>query len=156
MSETSINLLLQDLKNSDEKVRDQATEELWRIWFTQKGVKGFQALQRVQDLLQAGETSPAEAILTDLIEAMPDFAEALNRRAVLYFLIGDHQKAIADCQAVIHLNPIHFGALHGLGLCYAAIGEYHKAIQAFREALKIQPFAIQNQRLILECTAKLS
>ncbi len=156
MSETSINLLLQDLKNSDEKVRDQATEELWRIWFTQKGVKGFQALQRVQDLLQSGETTPAETILTDLIEAMPDFAEALNRRAVLYFLIGDHRKAIADCQAVIHLNPIHFGALHGLGLCYAAIGEYHKAIQAFREALKIQPFAIQNQRLILECTAKLS
>ncbi|PSB17822.1 tetratricopeptide repeat protein [Phormidesmis priestleyi ULC007] len=156
MNETSINLLLQDLKNSDEAVRDQATEELWRIWFTQKGVAGFQMLQRVQGLLQAGETTPAETILTDLIEAMPDFAEALNRRAVLYFLIGDYQKAIADCQAVIRLNPIHFGAHHGLGLCYAAIGDHHKAIQAFREALKIQPFAIQNQRLILECTAKLS
>lgn len=156
MNEASINLLLQDLKNSDEKVRDQATEELWRVWFTQKGVKGFETLQRVQGLLQAGETTPAEMILTDLIEGMPDFAEALNRRAILYFMIGDYQKAIVDCQAVIHLNPVHFGALHGLGMCQAAIGEYHKAIQAFREALKIQPFAIQNQRLILECTAKLS
>ncbi len=156
MNETSINLLLQDLKNTDEAVRDQATEDLWRIWFTQKGAAGFRTLQRVQELLQAGETTSAEAILTNLIEVMPDFAEALNRRAVLYFLIGDYQKAIADCQTVIRLNPIHFGALHGLGLSYAAIGDNHQAIQAFREALKIQPFAIQNQRLILECTAKLS
>jgi len=156
MNEASINLLLQDLKNSDEKVRDQATEELWHVWFTQKGVTGFQKLQRVQKLLQAGDITPAEAILTELIDTMPDFAEAWNRRAILYFMIGDYQKAIVDCQAVIRLNPVHFGALHGLGMCQAAIGEYHKAIQAFREALKIQPFAIQNQRLILECTAKLS
>lgn len=156
MSEASMNSLLQDLKNPDEDVRDQATEELWRIWFTQKGTSGFQALERAQKLMDSGKITQAEAALTDLIEAMPDFAEAINRRAVLYFVTGDHHKAIADCQAVIRLAPIHFGALHGLGLCYAALGDYHKAIQAFREALKIQPFAIQNQRLILECTAKLS
>ncbi|MCY7276400.1 MAG: tetratricopeptide repeat protein [Phormidesmis sp. CAN_BIN44] len=156
MNKASMNSLLQDLKNADEEVRDQATEELWRIWFNQKGTSGFQALERAQRLLESGEITQTEAVLTDLIEAMPDFSEAINRRAVLYFLTGDYQKAIADCQAVICLTPIHFGALHGLGLCYAALGDYQKAIQAFREALKIQPFAIQNQRLILECTAKLS
>ncbi len=156
MHKASINSLLQDLKNADEQVRDQATEELWHIWFNQKGTSGFQALERAQRLLESGEITQSEAALTDLIEAMPDFSEAINRRAVLYFLTGDYQKAIADCQDVIRLTPIHFGALHGLGLCYAASGNYQKAIQAFREALKIQPFAIQNQRLILECTAKLS
>ncbi len=156
MSEASINSLLQNLKNPNKEVRDQATDELWRIWFSQKGTSGFQALERAQKMLESGEISQAEAALTELIEAMPDFAEAFNRRAVLYFVTGDYQNAIADCQTVIHLTPIHFGALHGLGLSYAALGDYHKAIRAFREALKIQPFAIQNQRLILECTAKLS
>ena len=36
MSESSINSLLENLKNLDENVRQQATEELWRIWFYQK------------------------------------------------------------------------------------------------------------------------
>lgn len=57
---------------------------------------------------------------------------------------------------VIELNPIHFGAIHGLGLCHAALGDYSAAIAAFRRALEIQPYALENQRLILECTARLS
>jgi Flp pilus assembly protein TadD len=56
---------------------------------------------------------------------------------------------------VLKLNPVHFGALHGLGLCHAALGNYSAAIRAFRSALEIQPHAIENQRLILECTARL-
>jgi tetratricopeptide (TPR) repeat protein len=75
---------------------------------------------------------------------------------VLYFVQQQYRKAITDCQSTIELNPIHFGAWHGLGLAYAALGEYRDAIHAFRRALEIQPYAIENQRLILECTAKLS
>jgi len=48
------------------------------------------------------------------------------------------------------------GALHGLGLCWAALGEYSAAIQAFRRAQAIQPYALANQKLILECTALMS
>jgi hypothetical protein len=36
------------------------------------------------------------------------------------------------------------------------MGDYREAIRAFRRALEIQPYAIENQKLILECTAKLS
>ncbi|MCX7596572.1 MAG: tetratricopeptide repeat protein, partial [Fischerella sp.] len=48
------------------------------------------------------------------------------------------------------------GALHGMGLSYAALGEYTKAIAAFRRALQIQPYSLLNQKLILECTFRLS
>lgn len=156
MSEPSINQLLEDLKDPDETIRDRATSELWRIWFHQKGMMGFELLRRAQILLEAGEVSQAETVLTELISDIPDFAEAWNRRAVLYYTIGEYKKAIEDCKLVIKLNPIHFGALHGLGLSYAALGEYRTAIQAFRQALSIQPYALINQRLILECTARLS
>lgn len=156
MSEPSINQLLEDLKHPDETIRDRATSELWRIWFHQKGMMGFELLRRAQILLEAGEVSQAETVLTELISDIPDFAEAWNRRAVLYYTIGEYKKAIEDCKLVIKLNPIHFGALHGLGLSYAALGEYRTAIQAFRQALSIQPYALINQRLILECTARLS
>jgi tetratricopeptide (TPR) repeat protein len=43
-----------------------------------------------------------------------------------------------------------------MGLSYAAIGEYEKAIKALRRALDIQPFSLVNQKLILECTMRLS
>ncbi|MBD2185464.1 MULTISPECIES: tetratricopeptide repeat protein [Oscillatoriophycideae] len=156
MNESSINKLLEDLKKPDEEVRDRATSELWRIWFHQKGAIGFELLRRAQILIEAGEFSQAENELTQVISDLPDFAEAWNRRAVLYYTMGEYKKAIEDCEIAIKLNPVHFGALHGLGLCYAGLGEYRTAIQAFREALSIQPYALINQRLILECTARLS
>jgi tetratricopeptide (TPR) repeat protein len=156
MKDSSIARLLEDLKNPDETVRQEATAELWRIWFYQKGVLGFELLQRSQMFLNAGAITDAETMLNQVIADMPDFAEAWNRRAVLYYILKQYRRAIADCQMAIQLNPFHFGALHGLGLCYTALGDYRDAIKAFRKALEIQPYAVENQRLILECTAKLS
>ncbi len=151
-----IKILLDALKDPDEEVRADATQALWQIWFSQKGAVGLHTLQRAQVLLESGQALEAESVLSELLEHQPDFAEAWNRRAVLYFVQQQYRRAIADCEKVLELNPIHFGALHGLGLCYAAIGDYRDAIAAFRQALEIQPYAIENQRLILECTAKLS
>lgn len=155
MDDSMINSLLDDLKNPDERVREEATQELWRIWFSQKGARGLELLSQSQSLLEVRQFESAEELLTGIINDLPDFAEAWNRRAVLYYLTGDYDKAIADCQHVIALNPSHFGALHGLGLCYAAQGQYPEAIRAFRDALEIQPHSLINQKLILECTAKL-
>ncbi|MEK0180787.1 MAG: tetratricopeptide repeat protein [Oscillatoriales cyanobacterium] len=156
MDELSVNALLEDLKNSDERVRDRATTELWRCWFHQKGEYGMQILRRSQVSLDGGDVRHALDLLTKLISQEPDFAEAWNRRAVLHYTQGNYKKSLQDCSMVLKLNPIHFGALHGLGLCYAALGEYINAIQAFRRALEIQPFALVNQKLILECTARLN
>ncbi len=156
MDELSIKALLEDLKKSDESVRDRATTELWRTWFNQKGEYGMQILRRSQVSLDAGDVRHALDLLTKLISEAPDFAEAWNRRAVLHYTQGNYKRSIQDCETVLKLNPVHFGALHGLGLCYAALGEYRSAIGAFRRALEIQPFALVNQKLILECTARLN
>jgi tetratricopeptide (TPR) repeat protein len=156
MDSLSITSLLEDLKNPDALVREQATKKLWRIWFQQKGVYGLEKIDQSQKLLDAGEIAEAEAMLTQLIQEQPDFAEAWNRRAFLYYSMGEYQKSLADCQMVIQINPVHFGALHGIGLCYAALGKYAKAIKAFKRALEIQPYSLVNQKLILECTFRLS
>ncbi|MCF4966974.1 tetratricopeptide repeat protein [Nostoc sp. CMAA1605] len=156
MDSLSISSLLEDLKNPDALVRDQATKKLWRIWFQQKGVYGLEKIDQSQKLLDAGEITQAETTLTELIKEQPDFAEAWNRRAFLYYSIGDYRKSLADCQMVIQINSVHFGALHGMGLCYAALGQYSKAIKSFKRALEIQPYSLVNQKLILECTLRLS
>ncbi len=155
MGKKSVEQALADLKCDDSELRDRATQALWEHWFWQKGAAGLEQLQRSQDLLQAGEDGAAEALLTRLIKDLPDFAEAWNRRAVLYYSQQKYTQAIADCEAVLRLVPYHFGALHGLGLCHAARGNYHEAIQAFNRALEVQPHALVNQRLKLECLALL-
>ncbi len=155
MDQHRVERLLADLKQPDEAVRDRASSLLWQLWFHQKGVYGAQQLMQAQSLLETGHSEQAEALLTSIVQAQPDFAEAWNRRAVLHYTQAKHWTAIADCQQVIKLIPYHFGALHGLGLCHCAVGNYTAAIQAFRQALAVQPYALVNQRMILECTAKL-
>lgn len=156
MTQPSIDSLLEDLKNPDENIRNQATKELWRIWFHQKGRYGIELIERSQIMFEQGDMTQAEALLTELIKDQPDFAEAWNRRAVLYYTLGEYEKSKDDCEQVIKLNPVHFGALYGLGLCHAALGHYRAAIQAFQKALEIQPYALVIQKLILECTTRLS
>jgi tetratricopeptide (TPR) repeat protein len=155
MDADQVQPLLADLKGSDVALRDRASAALWHLWFHQKGVYGAQQLIQAQTLLQANQIAQAESLLSDIIQAQPDFAEAWNRRAVLRYTQSNYWRAIADCQKVIQLVPYHFGALHGLGLCHSALGNYTAAIQAFRQALAVQPYALINQRMILECTAKL-
>lgn len=156
MDKSLIGKLLEDLKNPDELIRKRSTEELWQIWFTEKGSAGLQGIKSSENCLKNGEFTQAEAVLNQLIEDLPDFAEAWNRRAVLYYTLGKYRQAGKDCEMVVKINPFHFGAWHGLGLCYAALVEYRAAILAFQKALEIQPYSLENQRLILECTARLS
>jgi tetratricopeptide (TPR) repeat protein len=156
MDSLFINSLLEDLKNPDEAVRDQATRKIWRIWFQQKGVRGLEVIERSQKLIDSGKITEAEAVLTELINNQPDFAEAWNRRAFLYYTNCEYRKSLADCKMVVKINPIHFGALHGMGLCFAAMGDYVEALRAFHRALEIQPYSQVNQKLILECTLRLN
>jgi tetratricopeptide (TPR) repeat protein len=148
--------LLEDLHHPDETLRDRATDQLWQAWFGQKGETGFKLLKRAQFLYEVGETHQAENLLNETILTYPDFAEAWNRRAIFYYIQQDYDRSKTDCQQVVRLVPYHFGAWHGLGLCDAALGHYLEAIQSFRQALTLQPHALINQKLILECTAKLS
>jgi tetratricopeptide (TPR) repeat protein len=156
MNQTLIDKLLLDLKSTNPDLRDRATKQLWSIWFWQKGKIPLEQIEASEQFLAEGNVAAAGSILDNLIDALPDFAEAWNRRAVLGFVDRNYDRAIADCEIALELNPVHFGALHGLGLCHAALGNYPAAINAFRSALEIQPYAIENQRLILECTMRLN
>jgi tetratricopeptide (TPR) repeat protein len=156
MNQNLIDKLLIDLKSNDENIRERATSQLWRIWFWEKGKIPLEQIEESERLLAEGDLDAAGAILDELVTDLPDFAEAWNRRAVWGFISQKYDRAIADCEEVLKLNPVHFGALHGLGLCHAALGNYSAAIGAFRLALEIQPHAVENQRLLLECTARLS
>ena len=74
-----------------------------------------------------------------MITKAPDFAEAWNKRATLYYQLGEYRKSLADCEEVIKRNPVHFGALAGFGLIYVELGDLDKALEFFERAVSVNP-----------------
>ena len=90
--------------------------------------------------MNAGRLREAERLFTSVIEADPDFAEAWNKRATLYFLMGAYDLSKRDIAQTITREPQHFGALSGLGLVETHIGNYDAALKAYEQAAAIHPF----------------
>ena len=74
-----------------------------------------------------------------LIELAPNLAEAWNKRATLYYLMGNYKASVADVKKTLALEPRHFGAIVGMGLIYESLGDQKAALQAFRRGLKVNP-----------------
>jgi tetratricopeptide (TPR) repeat protein len=89
--------------------------------------------------MNAGALDAGIATFTRVIELVPGFAEGWNKRATLYFLAGDFERSLRDCDEVLKRNPDHFGVLAGYGQIYAQLGEYEKALDYFRRALALNP-----------------
>jgi len=91
------------------------------------------------DEMASGDVEQAIATFTSIIERKPAFAEAWNKRATLYFMIGDFRRSLADCDEVMKRNPAHFGALAGYGQIYLRLDQPERALDYFRRALRINP-----------------
>lgn len=87
---------------------------------------------------------------SQIIQKRPDFAEAWNKRATLYYLIAEYEKSLADCEKVIRRNPDHFGALSGFGMIYLRLGHPEQALQYFQRALDVNPNLIQVRAAVEE------
>lgn len=85
-------------------------------------------------------------------ERAPGFAEAWNKCATVRYMLAcvsqprasaeaeeAFRAAVRDCHRVLELNPRHFGALSGLGLCHVALRERDEALDAFRRAIAVHP-----------------
>jgi tetratricopeptide (TPR) repeat protein len=143
-------LLVEALRDPDGGVRTLAEQSLWQIW-GRSGDAEVDALFQ-QGLDQMNRRSFGEAIETfsQIIQKRPDFAEGWNKRATLYFLIGDYEKSLADCEEVIRRNPTHFGALSGFGLNYLQLRQPEQALRYFERALAVNPNLNQIQAAVEE------
>ena len=131
--------LVQALRDRDEVVRGLAESALWQVW-SRSGDAEVDALFAL-GVDQMSQRAPRAAIetFTRIIEKKPDFAEGWNKRATIYYLIGEYEKSLKDCDEVMTRNPSHFGALAGYGQIYLQLGKPERALEYFQRALDVNP-----------------
>ena len=109
---------------------DEAGEDLFTLWFNEKGPTAANTLRKAEALTNEGPEhwEEAEDLLKELIdEHGVYFAEPLNRLATLYYMQGKLEKAETLCKMVLRVKPWHFGALSGIVMIYAALADSNKA-----------------------------
>lgn len=113
--------------------------EIWEIWTSARDAELDGLMGEGIAAMNARDPKTALEDFTRIIELAPDFAEAWNKRATLFYLLGQYDASLADIDHTLELEPRHFGALSGLGLIQMTLEHDEQAIDAFERALAIHP-----------------
>lgn len=129
--------------------------EIWQIWSEHSDNDRLSERLKIGIAqMEAGRLRQAEQIFTTIIDADPAFAEAWNKRATVYFLMGAYDRSKRDIAQTILREPRHFGALSGLGLVETHLGNYEAALNAYEQAIALHPY-LENYEEITTALKKL-
>tara|TARA_B100000214_G_C23924426_1_gene607620 strand:+ start:119 stop:706 length:588 start_codon:yes stop_codon:yes gene_type:complete len=137
---SELNKLFENLKNKDVSSSFDIEQKIWKIWSTHpKNDNLTKLLDKGSELVRKNKLFESVDIFTEVIELDPNWAEAWNKRATVYYLIGEFKKSQDDIDKVLELENRHFGALAGQGLVNIKLKNYEKAIRSYQRALEIYP-----------------
>ena len=129
-----------DLKKNDPTLSKNIELKIWDLWSTHPtDDKLTSILNEGSRLMQDKDLFRAISVFTEVIEMDPTWAEAWNKRATVYYMIGEFEKSQNDIDKVLNLEKRHFGALAGQGLVNIQLKNYEKAILSYQMAEKIYP-----------------
>ena len=132
--------LFKELKTGEMLSNLTIEQKIWKIWSTHpKDENLTKLLQNGSDLVSKKKFFESIDIFTKVINFDPSWAEAWNKRATVFYLIGEFQKSQNDIDKVLELENRHFGALAGQGLVNIKLKNYEKAIESYKRALEIYP-----------------
>jgi tetratricopeptide (TPR) repeat protein len=127
------------LRDRDPIVRAFAERALWEVWSRSGDAEIDRLFQEGLLQMRAGDGEAAVRTFGEVIRRRPEFAEGWNKRATVYYLLGEYRKSLADCDEVLKRNAWHFGALTGYGMIYLKLDEPAKALEYFERALDVNP-----------------
>jgi tetratricopeptide (TPR) repeat protein len=119
--------------------RAEAEDLIWALWSSHEDVAARNSLNHAIGAISRGELDQAETLLDALVISWPQWAEAWNKRATLYFLREQFLESVKDIKRTLELEPRHFGALSGFGQICLHVGDEHSALIAFDFALRANP-----------------
>ena len=122
---------------------------IWAIWLSTNDSNIDKDFKAALSLMNKFQYKKSIYFFSRIIEKNPNFAEAWNKRATVYYLLGNYEESISDIRKTLHLEPRHFGALDGLGLIFIRQEKYLKALEIYKEILKILPYSKDTKRKIM-------
>lgn len=136
----NLDFLLGALKVAPDEASAKMLEaHIWALWAATPSDTAALLMTRARLAMEAKDFDVALKLLDSVIKLRPDYIEAWNRRATLYYMQNDFPHAMEDIRQVLRREPRHFGALAGLGMILQETGDDKHALDAFRRALAINP-----------------
>ena len=123
----------------DDETAKAIEQRIWALWMISRSDTANLLMARVQKAVEEKDLDLAITLLDAIVKIKPDYVEAWNRRATIYYMKKDYGRSLADIQHVLRLEPRHFGALTGLGLILQDIGDDKQALEVYRRALAVYP-----------------
>jgi len=123
----------------DEETAKAIEQRIWVLWMHSPSDTTNLLMTRVQKTIEEKDLDLALKLLDAIVKINPDYVEAWNRRATIYYMKKDCGRSLADIRQVLRLEPRHFGALTGLGLILQDIGDDKQALEVYRRALAVYP-----------------
>ena len=142
--------LFLELKKNIPSKSANIEQKIWLLWSTHPSDEKLTALlDEGSKLVQNQKLYKAISIFTDAIEIDPTWAEAWNKRATVFYMVGEFQKSQNDIDKVLVLEQRHFGALAGQGLVNIQLKNYEKAIKSYEKAQEIYP-AMRSPKIMIK------
>ena len=138
--DVELNKLFLELKKNIPSLSSGIAQQIWMLWSTHPtDQKLTSLLDEGSRLVQEQQLNRAIDVFTEAIELDPNWAEAWNKRATVFYMVGEFQKSQKDIDKVLKLEKRHFGALAGQGLVNIQLRNYEKAIKSYQMAHEIYP-----------------
>jgi len=122
-----------------ESAGSEISDQIWEIWRFTSNEEANDLMKLGISAMQTGKLAVAKNYFDDVIAIAPEFAEGWNKRATVYYFLQEYDKSLDDIRQTLTLEPRHFGATAGLGLIFLQLNYLESALEAFREALAINP-----------------
>jgi tetratricopeptide (TPR) repeat protein len=138
----------------DEASAKHVEARIWALWMQTPSDTAALLMTRAKAAMDTQNIDVALKLLDSVVKLRPDYVEAWNRRATLYYLKNDYVHSMEDIQQVLAREPRHFGALAGLGMIMQDIGDDKRALDAFRKALAVNPYLEKVPELVKTLSEK--
>lgn len=109
------------------------------LWAQSGSASADLLLERGLEALEKENLIVAVEHLSALIDHAPEFAEAWNARATVFFRMEEFGLSLSDVENALALNPNHYGALAGLAIMLEQLGETEDALKAYRATQSLNP-----------------
>jgi tetratricopeptide (TPR) repeat protein len=123
----------------DQATANQIAQAIEQLWQHSGSATADLLVARAGAAVEAKNRELAMKLLNAAVELQPDYVEAWNRRAYLFYLDNDYKRALGVLRRVLALDPHHFKALEGLANLLVHLGEKKAALEAYNALLKVHP-----------------